>query len=285
MSLWSWFSRKPRLSSVPSGLPRAVSAADASRAQAATAATQARADGVRLDPAAVLKVERTERREWVYSVVREAMLHAGVLSASYKFKVLALDERGRRFLIMIDLARELGGDTVQLQRIEEQIAQTAKARYDLDITAVYWRTNDHVMAGRARAQAAAAAGVGVGVAPPAGPAPVADPARAPTMAPARTPAAAPRPAAPVLRAVPSPSAPTAPLARPSGRFEPIQADEVAAFKRALSSAGPAPVAPAPGAVVRSGPRAKVAKGYEDTEMIDPDERPDALSNTQYGDLK
>jgi len=40
------------------------------------------------------KSERLERRELVYEVVRDAMLRAGVLAASYKFKVLSLDARG-----------------------------------------------------------------------------------------------------------------------------------------------------------------------------------------------
>jgi hypothetical protein len=88
-----------------------------------------------------------ERRELLYTVVRDAMVRAGVLSASYKFKVLSLDQRGRQFLVMMDLAREYGGETVRLSEIEALIAQTAKARYDILVTAVYWRINDHVAVG------------------------------------------------------------------------------------------------------------------------------------------
>jgi hypothetical protein len=45
-----------------------------------------------------------ERREMLYAVVREAMVRAGVLSSTYKFKVLSLDPRGRQFMVMVDLA-------------------------------------------------------------------------------------------------------------------------------------------------------------------------------------
>lgn len=274
MSLLSWFHRKAL--SKPDSPPMATVARVAARVPGLGGQLPVRSEGARLEPAAVLKVERTERREWVYSVVREAMLHAGVLSASYKFKVLALDERGRRFLVMVDLARGLAGDTVQLLRVESQITQTAKARYDLEINAVYWRTNDQIAAERPRSAAAAQ---GVAVAAPAVPL-AAPPARQPV--PARAPALA-SPAAPS-----NPASGPLPLRRTAAttaaRFEPIQADEVAAFKRALSAATQTPTPP-PGDVLRSGPRAKAAKGYEDTEMIEPLDRPDALSNTQYGDLK
>lgn len=97
--------------------------------------------------AANRKNERMERRELLYTVVRDAMVRAGVLSASYKFKVLSLDQRGSQFLVMMDLAREFGGDTARLSEIEALIAQTAKSRYDIAVTAVYWRSNEHVAVG------------------------------------------------------------------------------------------------------------------------------------------
>ena len=76
-------------------------------------------------------------------------------------------------------------------------------------------------------------------------------------------------------------------------FEPIEADEVAAFKRALADAAgtnPAPVVPARpgGAPVRSGPirpRPPNATGFEDTEMPGAEERGPDLSSTQYGELR
>ena len=98
------------------------------------------------------KNERMARRELLYSVVREAMTRAGVLSASYKFKVLSLDARGRQFLIMVDLSRDYGSETARLAEIEALIAQHAKSRHDILVSAVYWRMNEHVAVGDPNAQ-------------------------------------------------------------------------------------------------------------------------------------
>ena len=61
------------------------------------------------------KTERMARREVLYGVVRDCMSKAGVISASYKFKVLSLDSRGRQFLIMVDLSREYGVEVAKLE--------------------------------------------------------------------------------------------------------------------------------------------------------------------------
>ena len=94
------------------------------------------------------KQERLERREVLYAVVREAMVRAGVLSSSYKFKVLSLDQRGRQFLVMVDLAEGAASDTHRLAEIEAMVAQSAKARYDILVSAVYWRACGSSGAGR-----------------------------------------------------------------------------------------------------------------------------------------
>ena len=310
MSLFSWFSRKPappkpRSAAEPSGLLNADATVPLSPGR------QGKPLGDPLPPehAANRKNERMERRELLYTVVRDAMVRAGVLSASYKFKVLSLDQRGRQFLVMMDLAREYGGETVRLSEIEALIAQTAKTRYDILVTAVYWRINDHVAVGIpqkgvAQPQQAAAPQVRR---PPA-PAPVAQTAQAapPAVAPVRpaapTAAAAPtRPAAAPAVTAPAPLAPMSlPLAapapaaapKPAPRFEPIEADEVAAFKRALANAASTTTAAAPAAAtrpgvpVRSGPLLppSAPTGFEDTEMPGSDGPAPDLSSTQYGEL-
>lgn len=275
------------------------------------------ADALPPEHAANRKNERMERRELLYTVVRDAMVRAGVLSASYKFKVLSLDQRGRQFLVMMDLAREYGGETVRLSEIEALIAQTAKTRYDILVTAVYWRINDHVAVGIPQ-KGVAPQGASLQGTPPlarrplpaaAAPAPVATPVAAPVRPAAPVPvAAAPAPAAlrppvaaPVRAPVAAPaapvSAPAAPLApaaapRAAPRYEPIEADEVAAFKRALATAaGSAAAAPAaaakPGVPVRSGPLlppSSQSTGFEDTEMPGSDSPAPDLSSTQYGEL-
>ena len=307
MSLFSWFSRKPappkpRPLAEPSGLLNA---------DATVPLTPGRQSKPLVEPlppehAANRKNERMERRELLYTVVRDAMVRAGVLSASYKFKVLSLDQRGRQFLVMMDLAREYGGETVRLSEIEALIAQTAKTRHDILVTAVYWRINDHVAVGiPQKGVAPQGASLQAATTLPRRPAPVFAPAPAPVAAPTRPAAPLPAVAAtpapvpvrtplvpPVAAPAPAP-VPATPAAatRPAPRFDPIEADEVAAFKRALASAaGGAAVAGAaaakPGVPVRSGPILPPAQptGFEDTEMPGADGPSPDLSSTQYGEL-
>ena len=317
MSLFSWFSRKP---APPKAKPRSAGAepsgllnADATVPLAPGRPGQPLLQPVPPEHAANRKNERMERRELLYTVVRDAMVRAGVLSASYKFKVLSLDQRGRQFLVMMDLAREYGGETARLSEIEALIAQTAKTRYDILVTAVYWRINDHVAVGLPQKgitpttvpSAAAPQGVvrkPVPAPAPAAPAPVAAPASsllfpaepaarfpATPTALGRTPSGTTAPA-PLLPASNTGPAPLAPASAPA-RFEPIEADEVAAFKRALAdAAGRAPLAPAaaarPGVAVRSGPLLPPSHStdFADTEMPGSDGQSTALSTTQYGEL-
>ena len=233
-----------------------------------------------------------ERREALYMVVRDAMVRAGVLSASYKFKVLALDPRGQQFLVMMDLAREYGSEAVRLSEIESLIAQTAKTRHEITVTAVYWRINDQIAANiPQKGVAPQGASLPLSSAAPAHPAVIAvsvaaGPVLLATAAPAPLtgPGAAPIPAAsPILK----PASET-PVRLVAPRFDPIEADEVAAFKRALATAAAArvPVAAAPGVPLRSGARRGAPQGldFADTEMPDQDSRSQSLGSTQYGDL-
>lgn len=257
MSLFSWFTRK----SAPAR-PRPVEPSGMFNAEATVPLVPGRNGKPQFDApppehAANRKNERMERRELLYAVVRDAMVRAAVLSASYKFKVLSLDQRGRQFLIMMDIAREYGGDTARLSEIEALIAQTAKARHDIAVNAVYWRLNDHVAVGVPQKAPAAPSPAAAARAPAPGPAPAAAPVAAPV-------AARPGTAAP--------------------QFDPIEADEVAAFKQALAAAARPSAQAVPGVAVRSGPSrpAPARPDFEDTEM--PDSRPQGLSGTQYGDL-
>jgi hypothetical protein len=194
------------------------------------------------------KTERLERRELLYEVVRDAMLRAGVLAASYKFKVLSLDARGVQYVIMMDLSERLAGDTVRLAEIEALIAQSAKIRHDLLVTAVYWRINQPVTSGLSNLPASPAASTG-------------NPAVSST-----------------------PARPAVVTAGAGARYEPLQKDEIAAFKKALASGTP-PAQAAAGQVVKSRRRNPApVQDFEDTNMVDPKERASPLSATQYGDL-
>jgi hypothetical protein len=258
MSLFSWLfpAGKPaKAQAESSGLSRIEPTRPAGKRAAGNALPAGNAQP------ANRKSERMARRELLYAVVREAMMRAGVLSASYKFKVLSLDPRGRQFLVMVDLARENGGETQRLAEIEALIAQAAKSRYDIVVTAVYWRTNEHVAVGDPRGQPQQRANDSQPV--PLESLPVAPAAARAPLAPAAGP-------------------------QPCAGFEPILPDEVAAFKRALAVGAAIPHganAKAFNGAAKRGPQSyTLLTGFEDTEMPEADRRVPALSSTQYGEL-
>lgn len=284
MSLFNWLSPKKKQAKAAapesSGLSRMESTKPYVRQGAQAGAAVAPGQP------ANRKNERMARRELLYTVVREAMVRAGVLSASYKFKVLSLDARGRQFLVMVDLAQGHGSETSSLAEIEAMVAQSAKSRYDIIVTAVYWRMADHVAVGLPAGRAQ----------------PRATPSRpAPLEAASKSQPAAldslPPDSQPLFDSLPPESQPAAleAPARPRGRYEPIQADEVEAFKRALAAgaSGTEALVAAGGASARDfdgsakhGPQSyTLLTGFEDTEMADSDAPAPALSATQYGDLR
>ncbi|MEN9538443.1 MAG: hypothetical protein RLZZ126_678 [Pseudomonadota bacterium] len=93
------------------------------------------------------KARRNERREQLYGVVRDAMTRAGVLTSSYKFKVLTLDSQGQNYLVMVDLVSSAKEDPGRLSEIEALITHNARVRHDLQVASVYWRLSNHVTSG------------------------------------------------------------------------------------------------------------------------------------------
>jgi hypothetical protein len=274
MSLFSWFSPKK-----PEKRHAEVPSSGLSRMESTKPYSASRQDAGGHGQPANRKHERMARRELLYSVVRDAMVNAGVLSSSYKFKVLSLDARGRQFLVMVDLAQGAGADTVRLAEIEAMVAQTAKSRHDILVTAVYWRSNEHVAVGDPRAASKSA---------------ISRPAPLAAQPEPRDSAPAPLRESPISQPA---ELIAAPLARGHGRYEPLQADEVAAFKRALAagvSGAEALNAATGGASAKTfegdakhGPQSyTLLTGFEDTEMAEGDSpTPAALSSTQYGELR
>lgn len=273
MSLLSWMFT-PKKASRPQADSSGLSRVDATRPVARGATRDAPADN---GQPANRKHERMARRELLYAIVRESMVRAGVLSSAYKFKVLSLDARGRQFLVMVDLAGEQGAETNRLAEIEALIAQSAKARHDIVVTAVYWRASEHVAVGDLNGRRRATDSQ-------------------PMPLDSRPLGLDSRPAPLVSQPVPLAPAP----APTRSRFEPIQPDEVAAFKEALAAgvsdpaaAAAAAVGVAQGATARTfdgsakhGPQSyTLLTGFEDTELPDADLRMPALSGTQYGDLR
>jgi len=155
MSFINWFSRKssppPPLNAQSSGLGHVDATVPLGPGG------KPRVSAKQNSSAANRKHERLERRELLYAVVRDAMTRAGVLSASYKFKVLSLDSHGRQYLIMMDVASQVAGASARLAEIEALIAQNAKSLHEIRVTAVYWRVNEHVTAGLSQATLQSAA--------------------------------------------------------------------------------------------------------------------------------
>jgi hypothetical protein len=265
------------------------------------------------------RTERNAKRELLFQVVRESMVRVGVLSSAFKFKVLSLDQRGRSFLVMIELSAEFSGEVEKLAEIENMIAQTARHRFEIIVQAVYWRYFNASSAAVSAASSAPAPLLGALQSPISRPAPLfgMDGASAATPAPSATAYAATqpiqvaKPAAPVAPHITGSfpiigatasqkAAATKPMPEPKAADD-LGDDEVAAFRRALAAgaaqgamaAAAAPTSPRPVA-----PAAKVLEpstlekarskllltGYEDTEMADDDPMP-ALSGTQYGELR
>lgn len=275
MGILSWFSRKPAHSAATPAHSdmQSVLQPDAVQLQLGTG----RSSGSN-QPATQVSVarleqrrnERNARRELLFQVVRESMVRVGVLTSAFKFKVLSLDQRGRSFLIMIEMSIEFGNEAERLTEIESLIAQSAKMRHDILVQAVYWRFTDLSGAAAApkapviaatAATATAATATATATAPSVTPAPVAS---RPVTAPAPL-AAAPFAASAVasvgIRVHPaqaqegvSPTAfdTTMPIPRPGSRVpaqavaptvpatpgssEPVADDEVEALRKALSGA-------------------------------------------------
>ncbi len=219
------------------------------------------------------KAKRNIRREQLYSAIRQSMTRAGVLSASFKFKVLSLDQRGDQFMVMMDVHPSLGLQEEKLIETEAMVVQTARLQFGILVTAVYWRIDTKAEPGVSKQSGFDSK--------PAPSAPAAEMA----------PRAAPMPAsvqAPISTPILVPVSSTA-VKKPPTRFEPIDDDEVTAFKRALgasmqqSAQSRILLADASGKS-RSGPHSyTLLTGFEDTEMPETAAMP-ALSSTQYGDL-
>ena len=248
--MFNWFSRKP--TAVSAETPETLPFADATVPHASVDRLQVKLAPQPVSHAPNRKNERLEHRELLYKVVHDSMIRAGVLAASYKFKVLSLDTRGFQYMIMMDLVNQSAGDTRRLAEIEAMMAQAAKARHDILITAVYWRVSELVTTGLSPNQATSGT----------------NSARKLQDVQMHHPATTP---APSVTKIPA--------------YEPLQQDEVEAFKQALASAANAAPHAEPGRLVTSGRRNPAPpEEFEDTQIAPSNDRISPLSVTQYGDL-
>jgi hypothetical protein len=265
MSFLGWFKSAPQTPQVPESFNRAGPPGTGGRNPGEPQNGAARGAETAADVAARRKSERARLRDLLYNVVRESMVRVGVLSSSFKFKVLATDPRGRKFIVMMDLSREFGSEISQLAEIEALICQSAKARHNIVVSSVYWRaetaTPDNKSSSAHPGEKYRATVPGAAL-------------------------DAPGPTQPDL---------------PKSKFDPILADEITALQRALAagSAGAADALAAP-ASAKIAHNPALLTGFEnteiiesempdhevaETEMLDDEARYPALSATQYGDLR
>ena len=249
MSFLNWFGKKgpnPETAlSEPSDMGQVDATVPIHRTQTATAVQE------RHPVSSLRRNERLERRELLYAVVRESMTAAGILSSTYKFKVLSLDSSGRQYLIMMDMPGEQLADPSRFAEIEGAIARSAKERYDILVTAVYWRINDLVSAGSGPAHG------------------LQHPPHTPHTSHTQN-------VKPVQE-----RSPIAPVAAPSP-YAPIQDEEVLAFKRAVAAAASGSPAAPRGEIVHSSRRnPEPVPDFSDTEPFDPSS---PLGPSQFGGL-
>lgn len=224
--------------------------------------------------------ERSARREMVYSAVRESMVRSGILSSGYKFKVLALDKRATQFIVMVDLAEQFCASPDKLGQIEALIAYSAKSRFEILVTSVYWRLNAQLGVPGAKSKAGAPAAVRTGV------------ANAPTGVAASAPVV--MGAAPVV-------APQPPAVAAAPGVDPVEEAEIEAFKKTLLEAAmrpvpaleggealrPAPIVPARSSsatAAQNNESARQAARKGGAPAPTSDTNFGGLSATQYGDL-
>lgn len=88
------------------------------------------------------------RREMLFDSVKSTMESCGILSASYRFKVVRADKRGHSFVVMVDLSTDFmdgeQGRQRPLMALGDAIRKNALSRYGLGVPAVYWRVNEEI---------------------------------------------------------------------------------------------------------------------------------------------
>lgn len=88
------------------------------------------------------------RREMLFEAVITTMESRGILSGSYRFKVIRADKRGHSFVVMVDLSIDFiegeQGRQGPLMALATAIKKAALTRYGLSVAAVYWRVNEEI---------------------------------------------------------------------------------------------------------------------------------------------
>lgn len=85
------------------------------------------------------------RREMLYQAIRESLLSLEVVSSMYKFKVMNIDDRHHRFIVMIDVTQSFQPHKSNRSRsfddIEEFVKKNTFDRSGLILEGIYWRVS------------------------------------------------------------------------------------------------------------------------------------------------
>lgn len=88
------------------------------------------------------------RRDVLYEAIKVTMQAHGILSASYRFRVVRGDKRGHQYMVMIDLSTDFlhnrEGQPAALSALGSALAKTAAARCGVLVTGVYWQVNEEI---------------------------------------------------------------------------------------------------------------------------------------------
>lgn len=83
------------------------------------------------------------RQEMVFEAAKEVMRNHGIPAAGFRLNAVRQDERGHSFAVMVDLLPLYLGRPMdspgEWQAMEAQVALTAKSRYRVKVSHVYWR--------------------------------------------------------------------------------------------------------------------------------------------------
>lgn len=94
-----------------------------------------------------LEERKAWRREVLYHSIREHMLALEVISSMYRFRVMNLDERHHRFIVMMEVTSlfeaRRAGILLTLNEVEKHLQDRTLARYGVVLDKVYWRVDEN----------------------------------------------------------------------------------------------------------------------------------------------
>lgn len=90
------------------------------------------------------------RRDLADQLVRESLLSLAVTSEHYLFRLMPLDPRHHRYIVMLDVAQGFAprqaGRAWSEAEVERLIRRNAYERYGLTVEGIYWRTGEDAAA-------------------------------------------------------------------------------------------------------------------------------------------